>query len=165
MRARKRTDLTSAVLPAIILAAVSTGVSSADDSPAALAEQSTVVRYKEEPVQWTPHSVSVIEADEIEATYRRDLENLESRVPGMIVDRMHATPRGAAIALRGLGSNDAAKSFDPAVAVKVDGVYVGTHTGRLQVLFDFDQIEVTRGPNGARDRRDGSEGARCSRHR
>jgi len=151
MRPSKRSDLTSAVLPAIILVAVATGVSAANDSPATLADQSTVVRYKEESVQWTPHSVSVIAAEEFEDTYRRDLEDLESRVPGMIVDRMNTTPRGAAIALRGLGSNHAAKSFDPAVAVKVDGVYVGTHTGRLQVLFDFERIEVTRGPNGARD--------------
>ena len=46
-------------------------------------------------------------------------------VPGLIIDRMNTTPRGAAIALRGLGSSGASKGFDPAVAVNIDGIYVG----------------------------------------
>ena len=101
--------------------------------------------------QWVPHSTTVLTKDELEETFRRDLEDIESIVPGLIVDRMNTTPRGAAIALRGMGSANASKGFDPAVTVNIDGIYVGTHTGRLQVLFDFEKIEVVRGPQGARD--------------
>ncbi len=107
----------------------------------------TEIRQESEDVQWVPHSVTVVTKETLETTYRRDLEDIESLVPGLIVDRMNRTPRGAAIALRGLGSSGAAKSFDPAVAVNVDGVYVGTHTNRLQVLFDFEKIEVVRSPH------------------
>ena len=102
---------------------------------------------EEREVQWTPHSVTVLTREELESGFKRDLEDIESIVPGLIVDRMNTTPRGAAIALRGLGSSGASKAFDPAVAVNIDGVYVGTHTNRLQVLFDFEQIEVVRSPN------------------
>lgn len=105
------------------------------------------LRLQEEAVQWVPHAVTVLKQPDIEETFRRDLEDIESIAPGLIVDRMNTTPRGAAISIRGLGSAGTSKAFDPAVAVNVDGVYVGTHTSRLQVLFDFEEIEVVRGPN------------------
>ncbi len=105
-------------------------------------------RYDDELVQWLPHSVTVITKEELEATYNADLEAIESIAPGLLIDRMNTTPRGAAISIRGLGSAGGSKALDPAVAVNIDGVYVGTHTGRMQVLFDFEKVEVARGPQG-----------------
>jgi iron complex outermembrane receptor protein len=120
---------------------------SGQESPEQLDDATSHFLKEEREVQWTPHSVTVLTREELESGFKRDLEDIESIVPGLIVDRMNTTPRGAAIALRGLGSSGASKAFDPAVAVNIDGVYVGTHTNRLQVLFDFDQIEVVRSPN------------------
>jgi iron complex outermembrane receptor protein len=111
-----------------------------------LSDQSTTVRLREEPLQWTPETVTVIEKADIEVTYRRDLEDLQGIAPGVIIDSMSGTPSGAVISIRGLGSSETSKGFEPAVAVIVDGVYVGTHTSQMQVLFDFEQIEVARGP-------------------
>ncbi len=113
-----------------------------------ISEQTTHLRLKEEPLQWTPESVTVIRQSEIEATFRRTLEDIENYVPGMIIDPIGGTPRGAAIAIRGIHSNRAGKGFEPAVAVSVDGVYVGTHGSQNQVLFDFEQIEIARGTQG-----------------
>jgi len=119
----------------------------AQDEHATVPESQTRIRFEDESVQWIPHSVSVLTKSELESTYRRDLEHIESMVPGLIIDRMNRTPRGAAIAIRGVGSSGPSKAFDPAVAVNIDGVYVGTHTNRLQVLFDFETIEVVRSPH------------------
>ncbi len=105
------------------------------------------VRLETEETQWIPHSITVIESRELDQAYRPDLEHLESLVPGLIVDRMNTTPRGAAIALRGFDSAQPEKGFFPAVAVNVDGVYIGNHTGRLAMLFDFEKVEVTRSPS------------------
>ncbi|MDA0977359.1 MAG: TonB-dependent receptor [Proteobacteria bacterium] len=118
----------------------------AEDLPGTLTDAGSTLRYQEEAVQWLPHSVTVIEKDELEATFRRDLEDLEGMAPGLIVDRLNTTPRGAAISIRGFGSGAASKAIDPAVAVNLDGIYLGTHTSRLQVLFDFEQVEIARGP-------------------
>jgi iron complex outermembrane receptor protein len=131
---------------ALTLASVSLSAMAEEVSPTVI-ELDSELRYQSESVQWTPHSVTVLSKDNLENSYRRDLEGIESMVPGLIVDRMNTTPRGAAIAIRGLGSSGASKGFDPAVAVNIDGVYVGTHTGRLQVLFDFEKIEVVRSPH------------------
>lgn len=131
---------------AILLACICLSVSG-QESPEELGDATTHFLKEDRDVQWTPHSVTVIKRDELESSFKRDLEDIESIVPGLIIDRMNTTPRGAAIALRGIGSSGASKGFDPAVAVNIDGVYVGTHTNRLQVLFDFEQIEAVRSPH------------------
>ncbi len=103
---------------------------------------------KSQDVQWTSTSITVIESDEIEATFRRTLEDLEGYVPGLVIDSVTGTPRGAAIALRGIQSTETSYGFEPAVPVIVDGVYVGTHAGQNRHLFDFESVEVARGPQG-----------------
>src|SRR5690606_1838691 len=60
-------------------------------------------------------------------------------------------PTGAAaanISIRGIAFADVEKSFDPAVGIYVDGVYIGTSTGQYLDFFDIDSIEVLRGPQG-----------------
>lgn len=112
-----------------------------------LTEQSTSIRNKTESLQWVPETVTVINKDQLESTYRRDLEDLEIFVPGLIVDGLGGTPQGAAIAMRGIGSGvtEISKGFEPAVAVLIDDVYIGTHTGQMQRLFDLERVEVARG--------------------
>ncbi len=109
-------------------------------------DRSTEIHGAPAPLQWTPHAITVVDAAETESTYRRDLEDLQGNAPGLIVDALGGTPQGAAIALRGIGSANVSNGFEPAVAVSIDGVYVGTHASRMQVLFDFETVEVRRGP-------------------
>jgi iron complex outermembrane recepter protein len=130
-----RTLLIVAILPA---AAMAEG----------LTDKTTNVRGTEEPVQWTPVPVTVITADEIDATYRQTLEDLQGIAPGLIVDSINGTPRGGMLSLRGAGNNGASHDIEPHVAVMVDGIYVGTHASQLQGLFDFETVEIARGPQG-----------------
>ena len=111
-----------------------------------LSEPTTVIRHQSEPLQWTPESVTVLTAGQLNETYRGDLEDLEAVVPGLLIDSLAGTPRGAAISMRGVGSAETGKGFFPAVAVTVDGVYIGTPASQNQLLFDVDRVEVARGP-------------------
>ncbi len=106
------------ITPALLAACICLPVSG-QDSTESLGNATTHFLKEERDVQWTPHSVTVLTKDELESGFKRDLEDIESMVPGLIVDRMNTTPRGAAIALRGLGSSGASKAFDPAVAVNI----------------------------------------------
>lgn len=54
----------------------------------------------------------------------------------------------AAISIRGMQLNDVEKSFDPAVAVYSDGIYLATTTGALLNTWDATRVEVLRGPQG-----------------
>ncbi len=113
-----------------------------------LAEETATLRGKSENVQQTPYSITVLEADEIEESVRWDLADLEGLAPGFIIDPMAATPNGAAMSLRGISSSEASPGFFPAVALTIDGVYQGTHASQNPPLFDFERVEITRGPNG-----------------
>lgn len=139
--------LVCAISIPVSLLAVTT-VRASDDAPL-LSLETTVVNHRTEPVQWTSESITVLTRKELESTYRYELEDLEGMAPGLVIDSLSETPRGAAMSLRGMASREGSKGFFPAVAVKVDGVYVGTHTGQNQVLFDFDRAEIARGPQGA----------------
>jgi outer membrane receptor for ferrienterochelin and colicin len=97
------------ILTTLLIVCITTQVT-AEEEPQ-LAELQSDIRHEDESVQWLPYSVSVLTGEQLEATYRRDLEEIESMVPGLIIDRMNTTPRGAAIALRGLGSSGASKGF------------------------------------------------------
>lgn len=103
-------------------------------------------RFK--PVQKIPETVTVLNAGEIDAESAWTLEDLESIAPNLIIDRVSGTPQGAAISIRGIGNSQIEKSFDPGVAIYVDGVYTGGKTNQMQVVFDFERIEVARGPQG-----------------
>jgi iron complex outermembrane recepter protein len=78
----------------------------------------------------------------------KDIRDFAGRVPSLVVDSISAGPRGAGISLRGISFEDIEKSFDPAVGVVVDGVFIGTNTGQLLDVFDLESIEVLRGPQG-----------------
>ena len=53
-----------------------------------------------------------------------------------------------AIAIRGIAFSDIEKTLDPAVGVIIDGVYIGTNTTQLLNSFDYEAVEILRGPQG-----------------
>ena len=69
-------------------------------------------------------------------------------MPNFSVKAEEDGPNVASIYIRGIGFQDLEKSFDPPIGVVFDGVYLGTNTGQLLQSFDFDSIEVLRGPQG-----------------
>jgi iron complex outermembrane receptor protein len=131
--------------PALLLAVAASSFAQDDF---ALPDETTENRGHEESVQLSPQSITVITRKELDETYYHELEDLEGLSPGLLIDAMSRAPRGAAIAVRGIGSQESSAAFFPAVAVNVDGVYVGTHASQNQVLFDFERVEIARGPQG-----------------
>ena len=122
----------------------------APEAAAATGEEEVVVtaRRRKETVQSTPLSVTAVSPKTLEAAAAPDIQDLEGMTPNLVIDPVNAGPSAAAISIRGISFEDIEKSFDPAVGVLVDGVYIGTNTGQLLDFFDFEAIEVLRGPQG-----------------
>ena len=123
----------------------------ADTAPAAesaLPDDQTSALFAPEPASSSSTSVTVIKADELQHGFVRSLEDLRFVAPGLIVDPLAGSPQGATVAIRGIGSREVGEGFEAAVAIVVDGVQIGGHSGAMHVLFDFDQVEVVRGPQG-----------------
>ncbi|WP_194744511.1 TonB-dependent receptor [Thermaurantiacus tibetensis] len=116
--------------------------------PSALEEIIVTATLRAESIQDTPVSVSAIPPTQLERAAAPDIRDLVGRVPNLVIDPVNAGPSAAAISIRGISFEDIEKSFDPAVGVLVDGVFLGTNTGQLLDFFDFESIEVLRGPQG-----------------
>ncbi|MEO1079491.1 MAG: TonB-dependent receptor [Pseudomonadota bacterium] len=112
-----------------------------------LEEVVVTAQKREESKQDVGISVSALDAKAIERTFARDIQEIESLSPNLIIDPIFAI-NTAAISIRGMQLNDGEKSFDPAVAVYLDGVYLATTTGALLHLWDAKSVEVLRGPQG-----------------
>ncbi|QMW23722.1 TonB-dependent receptor [Sandaracinobacteroides saxicola] len=148
-----RTALLASATLAGLAAAPALAQTAAPAAPAANADQGledilVTARRRVESIQDTPVAVSAISPATLANAAAPDIRDLVGRTPNLVIDAVNAGPSAAAIAIRGISFEDIEKSFDPAVGVLIDGVYLGTNTGQLLDFFDFQKIEVLRGPQG-----------------
>ncbi len=122
-------------------------------SPVAVAETAVIeeivvtARKRSESIQDVPVAVSAIDKELKQANVRR-LEDIQNFSPNLIIGRTPGIASGAAISIRGVSSSESDKSFDPAIGVMMDGMFLGTSSGVLLQNFDIERIEVLRGPQG-----------------
>ncbi|TAL01930.1 MAG: hypothetical protein EPO08_08475, partial [Rhodospirillaceae bacterium] len=113
-------------------------------------EEITVTAQKrEEKLQDVAVPVTVVRGAEMERRGARDLQDLISVVPNLNIATNATGPGGANIEIRGMVQKDIEKSFDTPVGVFLDGIYLATTTGQLLRNFDFDSVQVLRGPQGS----------------
>ncbi len=120
----------------------------AQEAGLALEEVIVTARKRVESLQDVSQSVSAMTASEIDSSFARDIRDLEGMAPNLIIDRIGAGPGVSSISIRGVTHQDVEKSFDPAVGVVLDGIFLGTNTGQELQVFDLERIEVLRGPQG-----------------
>ncbi|MFT6955381.1 MAG: iron complex outermembrane receptor protein [Halieaceae bacterium] len=139
--------LASACSAALLSTMVSTGSYAQDESSFALEEVIVTARKRDESLQDTPVAVSALTKELKEASLRR-IEDVQDFAPNVYIRRTPGIASGAAISIRGVNSSESDKSFDPAVGVVMDGMFLGTSSGVLLQNFDIKRIEILRGPQG-----------------
>ena len=112
-----------------------------------LEEIVVTARKRSESIQDVPVAVSAIDKELKQANVRR-LEDIQNFSPNLVIGRTPGIASGAAISIRGVSSSESDKSFDPAIGVMMDGMFLGTSSGVLLQNFDIERIEVLRGPQG-----------------
>lgn len=130
------------------LPALGQTVAAAPEDTSALREIVVTAQRRADSIQSIPVAVSALDQRALDAATVEDLRDFGGRVPSLVVDNVAAGPSAAAISIRGISFEDIEKSFDPAVGVVVDGVFIGTNTGQLLDSFDMERLEVLRGPQG-----------------
>ena len=127
----------------------------AQTRPAPEAEESADVpeiivsaRRRSETLQSTPVAITALPASQIEARGAVTIADLQGAAPNVLITRQTTGTQAANISIRGISFADVDPSFDPAVGVNVDGVYIGISSGQLLDFFDIDSIEILRGPQG-----------------
>jgi iron complex outermembrane receptor protein len=129
-------------------------IAAAQETPSAAAatggiEEITVTaRRREESIQTTPVAVTAITTSQLDAAAVGNIGALQGAAPNLLITQQPSGAAAANVSIRGIGFADVEKSFDPAVGINVDGVYIGTSTGQFLDYFDIASIEVLRGPQG-----------------
>ncbi len=69
-------------------------------------------------------------------------------LPNVHILRAPGNNTGTTITIRGNGTMNPAITWENAVALYVDGVYVGKTQGSLFDMVDLERVELLRGPQG-----------------
>lgn len=98
-------------------------------------------------LQSTPVAVSAVDASLIQQVSPRDLGDLAAFVPNFSANTI-TNFNAASFAMRGVGQTSIIVYFEPPVAVLVDDFVVSSVQTQLLDVFDVQQVEVLRGPQG-----------------
>ncbi|MEO9132370.1 MAG: TonB-dependent receptor, partial [Sphingomonas sp.] len=107
-----------------------------------------VARKRSERLLDVPIAVTALSADALAKAQAIDLSGMQGAIPNVNLVQGRGSSSNANIFIRGIGQPDALQTFDPAVGIYVDGVYMSRIQGALFNLFDVDHVEVLRGPQG-----------------
>jgi len=142
---RFTTALKSVFVGTASVVALSLGVS----APAlAQLEEITVRATKRETLlQRTPVSVTAIQADAVDTIVARDIGDVAVLVPNFSAAKITGF-NAASFAMRGAGQTDIIVYSEPSVGVVIDDFVVPHVQTQLLDIFDIEQVEVLRGPQG-----------------
>ena len=105
-------------------------------------------RRTSENVQRVPSSISAFNERTLDRIQATDTTGLQGAVPNLNIVQGRGSSNATNIFIRGVGQPDALQTFDPAVGVYVDDVYLSRIRGNQLDLLDPERIEVLRGPQG-----------------
>lgn len=98
-------------------------------------------------IRETPLAVSAFDQNALDDNHVMQLSDLQGIVPSLHIAQ-NGTQNTPMVYIRGIGSSDQTESGDPSVAFHVDGVYSARSQGASALMFDLENAEVLRGPQG-----------------
>jgi len=146
-----RRAVTTALLASTLggLAPVGAALAQSEAKPGVLEEIVVTARKREESLQNVAMAVSAFGQASIDSRFATSIADIVDVSPNIIIDDTKQGPGGvAAIYIRGVGIADVESSFEPAVGVVVDGIFLGRSSGSITQVLDAERVEVLRGPQG-----------------
>lgn len=146
---------------ALALSSIAVSISMASQAQVAALEEVIVTAQKRaESTQETPISITALTTGALEQRGIENVQDLIGQVPGLSGFNAPGSRGATSISIRGFaGGSPANLSLDPAVAIYLDGVYVGKMQGSAMDVAELERIEVLRGPQGTLYGRNSTAGA------
>lgn len=94
----------------------------------------------------TPVAVTAVTQEALSREGIHDVRGLSGTIPNFQISQ--GADSGVQINIRGVGSTNFTEIGDPAVGLHVAGLYSPRPQGALALMFDLEQVEVLRGPQG-----------------
>lgn len=105
-------------------------------------------RQRAEQIQDVPLSITAFNESFIESAVPTTISDFARYTPNADLADNNFAGNALNASIRGISFADLEKSFEPAIGVAIDGVYLGTSTTAAFDVFDVDSIEILRGPQG-----------------
>ncbi len=105
-------------------------------------------RRREESIFDVPVAVSAFGESDLVEKQASAVDGLQGAVPNLNIVQGRGSANSVNVFIRGIGQPDALQTFDPGVGMYVDDIYYSRINGALFSLFDVQQVEVLRGPQG-----------------
>jgi iron complex outermembrane receptor protein len=128
----------------------------------AFAQQQTVIvtaQKREERAIETPISLLAFSGEDLDKAGIKDFMDLATATPGLRMNHGVFRARDTQIGMRGVKSRGGNGGIDPAVALYLDGVFIGRPSAFTRDLLDVESVEILRGPQGTLYGRNASVGA------
>ena len=137
----------ASILAVAVSMAVSGQVNAQRSTTTEIEEVVVTAQKREENMQDVAISMSAMDANEIEKSFARTIDDITGMSPNLIINPILGNGT-VGVSIRGMQHAEVEKSFDPAVAIYQDGIYLSSTTGALRNMWDAERIEVLRGPQG-----------------
>ncbi|MDE2597343.1 MAG: TonB-dependent receptor [Sphingomonadales bacterium] len=152
LRSRFANSMRIAALAASCLVAMPAFAQSApaaeEQSDNGLDTITVTARKRVEDVQSVPVAVSALSGAALENRFVPDVRSVAKYIPNVQLGQVQYSGATLSASIRGISFADIERSFEPAVATSVDGIFLASNTGALVDMFDVESIEVLRGPQG-----------------
>ena len=142
----KKKHLSVAIAGAIsVLASAPYAQAAEETAVGGLEVVQVTARRKSENLQEVPDTVVAFSGESIERANINAARDVTIRIPNVAITES-LSPTSTFLIVRGISS---VRNSEPAVAVVVDGVQVGSASEISQSFYDVEQIELLKGPQGA----------------
>ncbi|MYN39139.1 TonB-dependent receptor [Duganella sp. FT109W] len=106
----------------------------------------TATRYSTSLLK-TPLAVTAVTQEQLTRKGVTSLSDLSGEIPNVVIENT-GLDSAVQITIRGITSTNFTETGDPAVGFHVDGMYSPRPQGAQALMFDLEQVEVLRGPQG-----------------
>ncbi len=122
-----------------------TGTATEDDGLGMIV---VTAQKRSENIQDVPIAISAVGSEFLESRGIDSIDKLGTIAPNVKIERAPASKSISQIAIRGSVTINPAITWEPAVGLYLDGVYIAKAQGSIFDVADLERIEVLRGPQG-----------------
>lgn len=125
-----------------------TAAAPAGDDAYNIGEIIVTAQRREQNLQEVPIAISAVGEKFLERRNITALDQLGSFAPNVKIERGSSNATVTQISIRGATTLNPAMTWEPAVGLYLDGVYLGKAQGGFFDVADIERVEVLRGPQG-----------------
>lgn len=108
----------------------------------------------------TPIAITAVDQDQLKTQNINDISTMNVLIPSLQIRDTSTDGQGSVeINIRGIGNSTYVETGEPNVSLNVDGVYTARAQAALQMIYDVERVEVSRGPQGTLSGRNATVGS------